>query len=284
MESLENTFQKTFQSEKSLDKEEFCPNCGDYTVKRLKTPEESIFLFGEYMYCPVVCKCKQKENRKTDKEMKEKEEKSKLERLLGASMMNKKLQNMSFDNWNTELVSSSFLNMCKAYCDNWDEIKKENYGMFIYGGVGGGKTFMTACISNNLINKNVPVAYVNPIDLINRIYNTYGTNGESESMIINSLNNAHLLIIDDLGAEATRNKGKEIMYQVLDNRLRLGKPLIITSNFNINELKNKLDYDGIGRSVDRILEMCSPIKVENESIRQRKNRNKRQEFMDLLKN
>lgn len=260
-----------------------CPKCGGYLFKEIELTGPAKALFGkDYKIVPIACKCAKEGFKKSEQEAKRIDEKLKLERLLEGSMMNQKLKSICFDKWDESLMSDKYKKIAQNYVEYWDKVKKCNYGMYIYGPPGTGKTFLTACIANALMEQFIPVAFISPIEFINRIYGTYGTS-QSESSLINSLNNASLLVIDDIGAEASRDKGKEIMYQILDNRLRINKPTIITSNFDMDTLKRKLDYDGIGRSVDRIMEMCTPIKIESKSIRQIKAQEKRKDFIDMLK-
>ena len=63
------------------------------------------------------------------------------------------------------------------------------------------------------------------------------------------------LIIDDLGVERNSEYALGIIFSVIDRRIRSGRPLIITTNLPLNEIKSEtmLDkkriYDRIFRNV-----------------------------------
>ena len=59
----------------------------------------------------------------------------------------------------------------------------------------------------------------------------------------------------------------EQMFSVVDGRYRTGKPLIVTTNLTLQELKNPPDL-AHARIYDRLLEMCTPLRINGQSIRQ----------------
>ena len=54
---------------------------------------------------------------------------------------------------------------------------------------------------------------------------------------------------------------------VIDRRIRSGRPLIITTNLPLNEIKSETMLDK-KRIYDRILEMCTPMYVGGTSKRE----------------
>ena len=85
---------------------------------------------------------------------------------------------------------------------------------------------------------------------------------------INALAGYGLLIIDDLGVERNSEYVLGIVFSVIDRRIRSGRPLIVTTNLPLKELKNETMLEK-KRIYDRILEMCTPIYVGGTSKREK---------------
>ena len=90
---------------------------------------------------------------------------------------------------------------------------------------------------------------------------------EDKTEYIRSLNGYELLIIDDLGVERNSEYALGIIFSVIDCRIRSGRPLIITTNLSLKEIKSETMLDK-RRIYDRILEMCTPMYVGGASKRE----------------
>lgn len=244
---------------------EICPKCG--------TPTEHIIeLFGKKKKVGANCKCRALEvQQKKELELYE-ERMRKLERLRAYSLMDESFKNSTFENWDHTPGNQKMYKLGKEYCDNWEKMKADNVGMTIWGSTGIGKSYLSFCIANELLSKGVAVIATSSINLINQIYESYGKAGEmGEVEIIRQFENASLVIIDDLGAEHNGRAGKEkqIIYSVIDARVRAKKPLIITTNLSTEKLRDKMaGADGVERTYDRMMEACPPIQVVAEPRRE----------------
>lgn len=85
---------------------------------------------------------------------------------------------------------------------------------------------------------------------------------------IEKMNQSKLLIIDDLGAERGTDYSLERVYDIIDSRYRSNKPIILTTNLTMEQMKNCEDIR-YNRIYDRIFEMCYPVKVSGLSWRKR---------------
>ena len=94
-----------------------------------------------------------------------------------------------------------------------------------------------------------------------------GAFSEEKNQIIETINQKSLLIIDDLGIERNTDYATEQVYNVIDTRYRSGRPMIITTNIILDDLKNPKDL-AHKRIYDRILERCTPILIEGRNIRE----------------
>lgn len=152
---------------------------------------------------------------------------------------------------------------CKKYVENWLDVLSKNMGILFYGSVGTGKTFFAYCITNALIEKEINVIGTNFPSIINKLQSS-GFNEREEYM--NKLMKCSLLVIDDLGSERNTKFGLEHVYNIIDSRYRSCKPIIITTNLDINDLIYCDNVD-LKRIYDRILEKTIPISLYGESRR-----------------
>lgn len=150
------------------------------------------------------------------------------------------------------------------YVTHWEEMKSNSLGLLLWGDVGTGKSFFAGCIANALLDKGVPVLMTN----FSRILNTLtGMYSDDRNQFIDSFNKYSLLIIDDLGIERSTDFALEQVFNVIDSRYRSKKPLIVTTNLTLDELKHPSDL-GRARIYDRVLERCVPLKINNRNIRE----------------
>ena len=75
--------------------------------------------------------------------------------------------------------------------------------------------------------------------------------GNDNDAMIRKMNRAKLLIIDDLGAERATDFALENVYHVIDSRVRESKPLIITTNLTLEEIRGPRDMK-LSRIYDRL--------------------------------
>ena len=165
------------------------------------------------------------------------------------------------------------MSIAKKYVKNWDSAKENNLGLVIFGDVGTGKSYMAAAIANALIDRFVSVRMTNCSNIINAIF--------KDNSIIDELDKFDLLILDDFGTERLTDFGEEQIYNIINGRYECGKPLIITTNLNLNEMKEPQSISG-KRIFDRIWEMCSPVEIKGESIRKQIAKQKKAQLREML--
>lgn len=151
--------------------------------------------------------------------------------------------------------------MARDYVDKWSDFASKNAGLVIWGDVGTGKTFFAACIANALVEQNVSVKMTNFSTILNDLF------AESDkNKYLDRLNKHSLLIIDDLGIERGTEYALEQVYNVIDTRYKSGKPLIVTTNLTLDELKFPTDIPH-KRIYDRVLGMCVPVMFNGMNFR-----------------
>ena len=152
----------------------------------------------------------------------------------------------------------------RAYVEHWAEAFKKNVGLLLFGDVGTGKSFLAGCIANALLDQDVPVLMTNFPTILARLSGTFGAD---RADFLASLGDYDLLIIDDLGVERGTEYALEQVFSIIDSRYRSGKPLIVTANLKLDELKHPPDL-AHARIYDRILERCAPILFAGKNFRE----------------
>ena len=170
------------------------------------------------------------------------------------------------------------MDKARAYVENWKEAYKNNTGLLLFGDVGTGKSFFAGCIANALLDRDVPVLMTNFPTILNRLTGMFS---EDRADFIASFDEYDLLIIDDLGVERSTEYAMEQMFFVIDSRYRSRRPMIITTNLKLAELKNPPDL-AHARIYDRILERCAPILFAGKNFREENAGATRQAAKDLV--
>ena len=202
--------------------------------------------FGKsgYFMPRCICQCQREaeEQRKAAEERQRRMERIKRRKAQG--LQDRYLYDYTFSNDNGQ---NPLMDKAHAYVENWKEAYKSNIGLLLFGDVGTGKSFFAGCIANALLDRDVPV----------------------------------LLIIDDLGVERSTEYAMEQMFFVIDSRYRSRRPMIITTNLKLAELKNPPDL-AHARIYDRILERCAPILFDGKNFREENAGATRQTAKDIV--
>lgn len=154
------------------------------------------------------------------------------------------------------------LEWARRYVDHWAEMRKENMGLLFWGPAGTGKTFAAACIANALVDREVGVRM---ITLGEALLNLFGMSGDERIGYLEGLTTCGLLILDDFGVERRTTYAREQVYEIINRRYLSGRPMIVTTNLTLEELKHG-DRDD-ERIHDRVLERCVPVCFSGPSIR-----------------
>ena len=253
-----------------VDKLIYCRACNTPRQTRIYPPGSSV------PFCPPIkCRCQKEKQDREDALVRKHQITRQIEQLKREGLQDNALRRYTFDN---DKGYTPQIKMARNYVEHFDRFEKRGEGLLLWGDVGSGKTFMAACIANELMNRCVPVLMTN----FSRILLTLtGNLSEDKNNYLDNLNRYRLLIIDDLGIERNTDFALEQVFSVIDRRCQSGLPMIITTNIPISAIKHPEDIPH-ARIYDRILEHCLPIRITGNHIRQKKAAEQMQEFKDLL--
>lgn len=171
------------------------------------------------------------------------------------------IKNQIFDNFNINLFSDeinekkynssispreNILDIKNAAINFINTFDNENTKNLIFSGnTGLGKTFISNCIINSLLEKGKTVMYQTaPVMLDNLIADLFAK-PENQTGISNNLLTVDLLVIDDLGTESLNSLKFTELYKIINTRLLSKKTKTIIST--------NLDLRGIFQTYDERL-------------------------------
>lgn len=114
--------------------------------------------------------------------------------------------------------------------------------LLFVGGTGLGKTFLSACIANEVTDKGYSVAYESAPQLFMKLEKNRFNPDEQSQRQADTFSQVDLLIIDDLGTEMSGSFVTAALYALLNERLLSGKSMIISTNLTITEAAQRYSH------------------------------------------
>lgn len=239
-----------------------CEKCGKPIEKEIQFPLFDGSGGTVAKKVKVMCDCQRAEREKIEKKQRQEDDIRAVESLRRLSLMDERLSRATLATFTENDDNGRLLRIINNYISNFDRMFAESQGLLFWGPVGTGKSYAAAVIANELLQRKVSVVMTSFVKLLK------GALDEKEAMKADRLNDAKLLIVDDLGAERGTDFALEKVYDIVDSRYRSDKPMILTTNLTMDQMKH-CDDIRYARIYDRIFEMCYPVKVDGLSWRKR---------------
>lgn len=269
-QALKEMDQSTVNTTRPLNEDEYIGEDGLIYCKRCNTRKQTEFLvFGRHQ--PVMCECQSQMYQKEEERQRQLEKQRIVDKLKKASLLGEKYKNTTFEN--TEMTSKEFekiYSRCKKYCEVAETVLDKGIGIYLFGNKGTGKSHVTSCMANELMNKYYTVLYTNFAEISKYIRGTFNKTEETEYDFLERLTNIDFLFIDDFGTEIVTKNNQDVwlqekVFEVVNKRYNNNKPIIFTSNYSLRQL---IEERGVAdKTVDRINEICEVMKLEGNSYR-----------------
>jgi len=133
-------------------------------------------------------------------------------------------------------VMEKNLRECKNYALFFSD-KSEN--LLLSGNPGLGKTFLSACIARTVADRGYSVAYETAGHLFTKMERAKFGNDEQARQETERYTRCDLLILDDLGTEMPGQFTNVALYGIVNDRLLLGKPTIISTNLTTEDIAKR---------------------------------------------
>ncbi len=120
---------------------------------------------------------------------------------------------------------------------NFDSI----HGNILFKGTAGtGKSFLSNCIANELIQRGCSVIYFSSVSLFEKISSyTFNKDKNNTDNPLKDIYTCDLLVIDDLGSELTNQFVCSQLFSVVNERHLRNKSTVISTNLDLSELSSR---------------------------------------------
>lgn len=129
-------------------------------------------------------------------------------------------------------VMNSTFRFCVRYAQ---QFTGDSPNLILTGATGLGKTHLSLAIASEAIERGYGVVYVSAGSLVARLEDEHFGRAGGESSL-EALRSCDLLILDDLGTEFRSSFSSAAIYNLVNERLLLKKPTIISTNLSTKEM------------------------------------------------
>lgn len=132
---------------------------------------------------------------------------------------------------------TSVLSACRDYATAFPGHTFRN--LYLYGGTGLGKTFLSGCIAVDVARRGHWTVYVTAGELLSRYEAVkFGRDEDGAAQrALRRYENCDLLVLDDLGSEMTTPFVQSALYQLLNQRMLTARHTVISSNLDMDAVR-----------------------------------------------
>ncbi len=193
-----------------------------------------------------------------------------IEKSYVSSNLSETMLDMTFKNFKLSYYSGDdrenmefILNASKKFASKFDSQKRN---ILFYGDPGLGKTFISASIAREVLNKGKSVIYISAIRLFSYYEDYKFGKKEDSDDFLDALYDTDLLIIDDLGTECVSRVSVSFLFDLVNDRILKGKKIIINTNLLPDELEKAYQK----RFMSRMYEYFDVFRFKGSDIRRQK--------------
>lgn len=151
-------------------------------------------------------------------------------------------------NENTGISPRQTMSVVYEYCKMYAEyFSEKSSSLFLTGGTGLGKTFLSTSIAKVVSEKGYSVVYETACALFANFEAIQFSKGDVDNSELRRYMSCDLLILDDLGTEMTTAFTMSALYSLINTRLASGKKTIISSNLSRADLRRRYSPQIVSR-------------------------------------
>ena len=162
-------------------------------------------------------------------------------------------------------VMESVYELCLGYARGFST---DSPNLFLSGGTGLGKTFLSTCIAREVSERGYSVVYDTAVSVFSKYEADKFGRGDPDGAKseVRRLESCDLLLLDDLGTEFVTGFVVTALYTLINTRLTAGKKTVISSNLTVEELGGRYSP----AVMSRLLGEFYTVKFAGSDVRLRK--------------
>ena len=137
---------------------------------------------------------------------------------------------------NIRSVMEKTYQICRKYAYSFTE---KSGNLLFSGDTGLGKTFLSACIARTVADSGYSVVYESASHLFAKLERAKFSGDQTARQEAEKHTACDLLIVDDLGTEMGGQFVSAALYTLVNDRILAGKPMIISTNLNTEDLTRR---------------------------------------------
>ena len=178
------------------------------------------------------------------------------------------LRSVRFQKIALEGEASEYINTVVTLHD----LAAKHQGVYLYGNMGTGKTYLAACAANQMADEGASAAFIHYPSFCDRIASSsYSGEYRKEAEYCEA---AGILVIDDIGAEEVSERNRMVLLSILDSRMQRGRMTWFTSNCDLKSLQEHLrtvrgneSVSAADRIIERIKALAKPVYLDGNDRR-----------------
>lgn len=144
-------------------------------------------------------------------------------------------------------------------------LKGVHPGLYLWGGVGTGKTKLACTILNELAKQGTFGRFQRVTELLLKLMPGHDDeDNDAGSRFWKTITTVPVLVLDDLGADQGTDFSRRMLQTLYDKRLDLGHRTIFTSNLGLDDLQEFLNDQ---RLPSRIVGECKVVRMDGKDWR-----------------
>ena len=143
--------------------------------------------------------------------------------------------------------------------------KKNSTGLLLFGNYGTGKSHLAYSILKELDRQGLPGFYITIPDLFDRFSDQ--TNKVDCAQVLAKLCMVSCLVLDEIGVQSGSDYEKKRLYQIIDGRIKNGRPTILLTNLDHIELGSLLTERVLTRVTQSTYKLLFTGRCRREPVR-----------------